>query len=111
MRYSLLATVFVAGMTMGGMAARSATISADELNRLCEQKNGGCGVYLQGIYDGIIEASKTDRTRLVCAPKEPSAAQLSEYYRTAYVMAGEQHSSDPAVYVAYAAFTLAMPCK
>ncbi len=93
------------------VTATAAQMSTADLMSFCSKNSPVCGIYLQGAYDGILQAAKNDGTRLVCAPQEPTAAQLKQYFVTANALAGESHGNDPAINMAYVAFKIAMPCE
>lgn len=103
---SLSAFVFISPT-----ASHATLMSTNDLVSFCMKNSPVCGIYLQGIYDGIVQAAKKTGTRLVCAPQEPTAAQLKEYFIVANTMAEGGHSEEPAINMAYVAFKIAMPCK
>lgn len=91
--------------------AHAGQMSTVELVSFCQESSPICGIYLEGAYDGILLTAKYTGTQPVCAPREPSAAQLREYFLTTSMMVGAGHDADPAIKMVYLAFTVAMPCK
>ena len=111
MKSVMLASYAIAVVLAGSTASHAALMSTNDLVSFCSKNSPVCGIYLQGAYDGILQAAKNTGTRLVCAPREPTAAQLREYFTVANTMAGGGYGDDPAINMAYTAFKIAMPCN
>jgi hypothetical protein len=91
--------------------ARADGMTVLQLKNLCTETIPACGIYLQGVLDGVLQASKIDRTQIVCPESVKSPAQLKEYFIVASALAGDKYDQDPAMNMIMAAFTIAMPCK
>ena len=114
MRHTAIAACLTNLLLTVPVAARDTLMSAAELASFCSTGNSACEFYLQGAWDGIEMASKNSGTPLVCAPQEPNAFQLKNYFTAAMLarsLAGKDYGAEPAIGMVYSAFTHAMPCK
>ena len=111
MKPAILTFYVITFVLVRSIDSHGTPMSTNDLVSFCNRNSPVCGIYLQGAYDGILQAARNTGTRLVCAPKEPTAAQLREYFMVANTLAGEGHGEDPAINMAYVAFKSAMPCN
>ena len=109
---SAFATLCLIGsLVVAPISAHAEQITTSELKSFCSKNHPMCETYLLGALDGILQATKIDRTRLVCPQSDQTGAELKDYFLVASAMAGNGYDSDSAINMAMAAFGVAMPCK